>query len=432
MSNPLSLEAAAREAPEATALVTDRASLTYRELASAVRERAATLTERPLVVSPRATPQDLITLLAAVAAHRPLVLLHPRSTEGERARRLALLERAPVPEGTLAILFTSGTTGEPKAAVLPREAFAAALEASAARLGWRPDDRWALWLPPAHVGGLSIPLRCVQGRAAVVLRDGPFDAPAAIEAVANERITLLSLVPTMLRRMLDAGWQPPAHLRVALIGGAPLDAALRRRAVDAGVPVRPTYGMTETCAQLATAERPEEPGVGRPLPGMAVAIRGSGIAVRGPALFAGYLGEPPPFDGEGWFATGDAGRLDEAGRLHVLGRLDDRILTGGENVDPVEVEDALEAHPAIAEAAVFGLDDAEWGQRVAALVVPAGSDAAAAIATVNGSLGAHRRIREAFAVAALPRTAGGKKRRAACAAVAAETPPLIRSRLGQR
>ncbi len=189
--------------------------------------------------------------------------------------------------------------------------------------------------------------------------------------------------------------------------------------------------MTETCAQLATTTGVAEPGVGRPMPGMEVAIRDGEIVARGPALFAGYLGEPPPFDPDGWFATGDAGRLDDEGRLHVLGRLDDRILSGGENVDPLEVERALEAHPAIAEAAVFGEEDPEWGQRVAALVVADG-EPAAAVAEVNASLGGHRRVRAIYVVDAIPRTASGKKRRGACAAIAAETSPPSGTRIGRR
>lgn len=432
MSDPLSLAAAAAERPDAPALVDRSSTTSYRSLWDAVRRRAETLRQGPLVLSPRPRVDDVVTLLAAVEARRPLVLVHPRASAEERERRLALLERAPIPEGTLALLFTSGTTGEPKAALLSRRAFAAALEANAERNGWAAGDRWALWLPPAHVGGLSIPLRCVQGRAAVVLRDGPFDARAAIEAIEEQRITLLSLVPTMLRRLLDAGWTAPTHLRAALIGGAPLDRTLRERAVAAGVPIRATYGMTETCAQLATATTADEDGVGRPLPGMEVAIRKGEIVTRGLALFSGYLGEPSPLDEGGWFATGDAGRLDDSGRLHVLGRLDDRILSGGENVDPLEVEVALEAHPAIAAAAVFGQEDPEWGERVAALVVPAkDDDLALAIGEVNRALAGHRRVREAFAVSELPRTAGGKKRRGACATLA-ETGAAAGIRLGER
>ena len=427
VSDPLSLAIAAEAKPKGTALIEAGDPMSYRELWDAVQRRAADLAgDGPLVLSPRPTTDDIVTLLAAVAIERPLVLIHPRASDTERARRLALLDRAPIPKGTLALLFTSGTGGEAKAAVLSRDAVAAALRANAERHGWNDDDRWALWLPPAHIGGLSIPLRCVQGRAAVVLRDGPFDPAEAIAAVERDRITLLSLVPTMLRRLLDAEWKPPPHLRLVLVGGAALDEGLQKRASAAGVPTRTTYGMTETCAQLATATGPEEPGVGRPMPTMEVAIRAGEIVARGPALFAGYLGEPAPLDDGGWFATGDAGRLDEEGRLHVLGRLDDRILTGGENVDPLEVERALEAHPAIAEAAVFGAPDPEWGQRVSALLVPTAGpgELPAAIASVNEALAGHRRIRAAFAVDALPRTGGGKKRRRECDAIAATLTPL--------
>ncbi len=425
MSDPLSLAEAAAERPDALALVDGPVRLTYAQLLTAVDQRAKELPEDdPLVLSPRPRTDDVVTLLAAVSSQRPLVLIHPRATDDERSRRLGLVHGASIPADTLAVLFTSGTTGSPKAAVLSRAAVSAALEAHARHGGWHEDDRWALWLPPAHIGGLSIPLRCIQGRATVVLRDGAFDPSDAIAVIDTEAITLLSVVPTMLRRLLDAGFQAPAHLRAVLVGGAPLDDALRERAIAAGVPIRPTYGMTETCAQLATATGPTEPGVGRPLPGMEVAIREGEIMTRGPALFSGYLGESPPFDRDGWFATGDSGRLDAGGRLHVLGRLDDRILSGGENVDPLEVEHALEAHPRIAEAAVFGTPDPEWGQRVSAFLVAKEGNLAGALAEVNDSLAGHRRVRDAYVVDALPRTAGGKKRRRACVELAASLEPL--------
>lgn len=424
VSDPLSLAEAAAARPDAVALIGDGDRLTFAALADRVERRVAELDDGPLVLSPRARTEDVVTLLAAVSARRPMVLVHPRASAVERTRRLSLVEGATIPEDTLAVLFTSGTTGHPKAALLSRDAVASALLAHDHHTGWVDGDRWALWLPPAHVGGLSIPLRCVQGRAAMVLRDAPFDPNEAIAAIEARSITILSLVPTMLHRLLESGWRPPAHLRVVLVGGAPLDETLRERALDAGVPVRATYGMTETCAQLATATTGTEPGVGRPLPGMEVAIREGEIVTRGPALFSGYLGEPPPFDGGGWFATGDAGHLDDDGRLHVSGRLDDRILSGGENVDPLEVERALEAHPAIAEAAVFGSPDPEWGQRVSALVVAGTDDVAAAIASTNESLAPHRRVREVYVVDALPRTASGKKRRARCLDLATTLAPL--------
>ena len=425
--DPLSVAGAAAERPDALALVGHGEALTYRELASRVRARAAELDPGALqVVTPRARIEDVVTLLAAVEAQVPLVLLHPRASEAERAERLALARRAPVPPGTLALLFTSGTTGSPKVAVLSRRAFTAAARASAQHLGWRPGDRWGLLLPPAHVGGLSVPLRCVQGRAAVVVGSERFDASGAIELVEREGVTLLSLVPTMLARMLDAGWSPGPAVRAVLIGGAPLPEGLRARAIERGVPLRATYGMTETCAQVATAEIPTEPGVGRPLPGVELRIVDGEIRVRGPSLFDGYLGEPPPFDADGFFPTGDAGRLDEAGRLHVLGRLDDRIITGGENVDPLEVERALEAQPAIDEACVFGLPDPEWGTRVVAFVVSAASDAElrAALADARGSLASHRRPRQVHRVSELPRSPSGKKLRRLASARAPHLVPL--------
>jgi len=412
----LDLSLAAAEAPHRLALVSTTERLTYAELSARVARRARTL-RAPVSIAPTLDVDTMVTLLAAVAARAPLVLLHPRGTAEDHATRRALIERATLPPDTLALLFTSGTTGVPKVALLPRTSVAAALGASAERLGWQPEDRWGLLLPPAHIGGLSVLLRCVQGRATTVLGASPFDAPAAIDQVERERITLLSVVPTMLAHLLDAGWRPPAHLRAVLVGGAALPPELHRRALAAGVPVHATYGMTETCAQMATAA-PDEPGVGRPLPGVQLRIDEGQIRVRGPSLFAGYLGRPSPFDADGFFPTGDAGYLDDAGYLHVTGRLDDRIVTGGENVDPAVVEAALEAHPALVEAAVFGAPDPVWGQVVSAFVVSSLPDDALreTVAQVAANLAAHERPRRVLRVDAVPRTPSGKKQRRADAA----------------
>ena len=421
MTDPLALRAASRETPDALALVAGDLQLTYGQLGARVSERAASLPHGELrFVRPTLDENTMVELLAAIDARCPLVLLHPRTTDAEDRARRALLADLRIPPDTLALLFTSGTTGVPKVAVLPRASMAAALRASAARLGWLPEDRWGLLLPPAHVGGLSVLLRCVQGRATTVLGAMPFEPEEAIALAERERLTLLSLVPTMLARMLDAGWTEPAHLRAVLIGGAALSPALRERALAQRIPIRPTYGMTETCAQLATATEADEPGVGRPLPGVEVAIRGGEILVRGPSLFGGYLGQSSPFDGDGFFATGDAGFLDDAGRLHVRGRLDDRIITGGENVDPLEVESVLEAHPAIDEAAVFGTPDATWGEVVSALVVATADDATlrAALTAALARLAPHRRPRRVFRVQTLPRGGTGKKQRSRCRAAA--------------
>ena len=330
------------------------------------------------------------------------------------ARDVAALDVAALePEAPAAFVFTSGTTRAPKGAILPRRALQAACEASAARLGWRDDDRWLLSLPPAHVGGLSVILRVLQGRRALVLGPPRFDAAALADLVAARRVTILSLVPTMLHRLLEAGWRPPPALRVVLVGGAAASPALLARARAAGVPVRPTYGLTEACAQVATREagdaRPA-PDVGPPLPGVRVRIVDGIIQVAGPTLFAGYLGEGPAplVDGE-WLATGDLGSLDACGRLTVLGRRGDLIVSGGENVAPARVEAALEAAPGACAACVFGVPDAEWGERVAAaLVLREGASLEDALAAAARELASHERPRLVAVLDALPTNATGK------------------------
>jgi O-succinylbenzoic acid--CoA ligase len=270
--------------------------------------------------------------------------------------------------------------------ILSRRAFAASAAASAAHLGWQADDRWLLAMPTAHVGGLSIVTRCLAARKTVVLdTSSRFDAAATALRLEAQRVTLLSLVPTMLHRLLrlDPPWQPPESLRAVLLGGAPASSDLLAEAAARRVPVLTTYGMTETCSQIATQEyatRWQNPrqnhGAGPPLPGVEARIvpRTAGetvgeIQVRGAMVMDGYLEHPSPFTEDGWLATGDAGFLDEAGRLHPLGRQGEMILTGGENVYPAEVEGALLEHPAVAAACVVGIPDEEWGERVAALLV---------------------------------------------------------------
>ena len=171
----------------------------------------------------------------------------------------------------------------------------------------------------------------------------------------ERRITLVSLVPTMLSRLLDAGLSRPPSLRWVLLGGGPIPGALLERAAGAGVPVAPSYGMTETCSQIVT--------FGWPLPGAEVRVSSGEVVVRGPMVAASAL------DSDGRLFTGDLGTFDDRGRLVITGRKADTIVTGGENVAPVEVEDVLLTHPDVADAAVFARPDAEWGEAVVASVV---------------------------------------------------------------
>jgi O-succinylbenzoic acid--CoA ligase len=213
--------------------------------------------------------------------------------------------------------------------------------------------------------------------------------------------TLVSLVPTMLARLLDAGLQRPPRLRAMLLGGAPADPALLLRARAAGVPVAQTYGLTEACSQVTVSEPGEAGTAGWPLPGTDVRIAEDGeIVVRGPTVAGGHP-----------LRTGDLGRLDERGRLTVIGRKADTIVSGGENVAPAEVEAVLLAHPAVAEAGVFGRADADWGEAVTARVVLRLGAAATPdelTAWCRERLAGFQVPKAVELAAALPRTASGK------------------------
>jgi len=262
------------------------------------------------------------------------------------------------------IVETSGSTGRPKRVMLSRAAVEASVVASARRLGDR--GRWLLALPGTYVAGLNVITRSLAaGAPPVVLADHPSFA-AATKAL-GEGPLFCSLVPTQLLRLLDDA-ESTAALRdfhTVLIGGGPVDPALRVRAAEAGVRVVATYGSAETCGGCVYD--------GMPLDGVAVALGTDGrVRIGGPTLFSGYAGDPELTAEvlvDGWFLTSDAGRLDEDGRLSLLGRIDDMVVTGGVNVPAAAVARRLREHPAVREAEVLGVPDEEWGNRLVAYVV---------------------------------------------------------------
>ncbi|WP_324716725.1 o-succinylbenzoate--CoA ligase [Carboxydochorda subterranea] len=347
-------------------------------------------------------------------------------------------------EAVHSILYTSGTTGRPKGALLTYGNYWWSAVGSALNLGLCAGDRWLANLPLFHVGGLSILVRgVIYGMTAVV--HPRFDPQAANRAIDEEGVTLLSVVATTLARMLDArGERPyPPSLRAVLVGGGPVPVALLERAARLGMPVVQTYGLTEAASQVTTLP----PGqalrklgsAGRPLLPTEVRIERDGrpagpgevgeILVRGPTVSPGYFREAPVAaagrDGAGqdaaslsarrdggWLRTGDLGYLDEEGYLYVVDRRDDLIVSGGENVYPAEVEAALLAHPAIQEAGVVGIPHPEWGQvPVAAVRLRAGWGLTAEelLAHCAGRLARYKVPKEVRIVQApLPRNAAGK------------------------
>jgi O-succinylbenzoic acid--CoA ligase len=337
------------------------------------------------------------------------------------------------------MLYTSGTTGRPKGAVLSRAAFEASARASEKNLGWRDDDRWVLCLPVCHVGGLSVITRCLMARRAVVLLTR-FDAGAVLDAVVAHRGTILSVVPTMLRALLDADRDGAlSRLRVLLSGGALTPRSLLERCARARVRVLTTYGLTEACSQVTT-QRPREgedafvvhDDAGVALDGTRVEVVDDlgevvpagvvgRIRVKGPQLMNGYWRHAPL--GDAWLDTGDLGSLDAQGNLRLSARRTDLIVTGGENVYPAEVEQVIDALAGVRASLVFGLADETWGQLVAAAIVReegAAGDEDAWLSALHDELtrrlASHKRPRRVCVVEELPLRSNGKVDRAGAVA----------------
>ena len=326
-------------------------------------------------------------------------------------------------DAVAAIICTSGTTGKPKGAMLTVRNLWWSAIGSALNLGSVPNDRWLACLPLFHVGGLSIITRsAIYGIEAIVHES--FDEHRVNDAIDAEGASIVSVVAVMLERMLNArGNAPyPSTLRCVLLGGGPASASLLERAASLNVPVVQTYGLTETCSQVATVspvDAARKPGsAGKPLYPNEIRISDADeIVVRGPVVMKGYYENPAATSAaivDGWLQTGDAGRIDDEGFLYVLDRRDDLIVTGGENVYPAEVESALSSHPAIEEAAVIGIADQSWGQRVIAIVRNKTEVTANDLAAHCESRLARYKIPREFRFAdkPLPRTSAGKLRRA--------------------
>lgn len=320
------------------------------------------------------------------------------------------------------ILYTSGTTGHPKGAVLTFGNHWWSAMGSALNLGLSEKDRWLACLPLFHVGGLAILLRSVIYGITAEVHEA-FD-PLAVNHAIDEGVTIVSVVSVMLRRMLEArGHQPyPPTLRCVLLGGGPAPRDLLEMCAQRGVPVVQTYGLTEAASQVATLA-PEDAlrklgSAGKPLFPTELRIeRDVGevgeIVIRGPTLTPGYVDQPEATAQvwrDGWFHTGDLGYLDEEGYLYVLDRRADLIISGGENVYPAEVEAALLAHPAVEDAGVVGAPHEQWGQTPIAFVKLRGPASESDLKQFCAERLARYKIpaRIEFVENALPRNASGK------------------------
>lgn len=275
------------------------------------------------------------------------------------------------------IVATSGSEGEPKGVMLSGENLAASATAARQRLGLGPSDLWLCCLPLFHTGGLSILYRCLDAGAGVLLHQG-FDAAEVWSGLQHHRVTHISLVPPMLARLLDIAGStpPPESLGVVLVGGGRLESGLEARARAAGWPLCVSYGLSEASSLCVSrdgvASAMAAGDVGLPLDGFELALSERGrIMLRGPAVMQGYA-NPDRSPGRGllegrWFETGDMGEMDSSGRLRVLGRADDMLVSGGRNIHPVEVEAQIVACPDVDAVAVTGLADARWGEVLVAL-----------------------------------------------------------------
>jgi o-succinylbenzoate---CoA ligase len=378
--------------PDRTALLADGAEMTYAELeaeATWVARRLAAHGVRrgstaALTMHPRR--EQVVLLHALMKLGAELLQLGPRLTPAERAAIVGTEEpiidlddpgQLTQTEADLPLLgehdmddvccrvLTSGSTGTPRPIPLSYGNFLWNAVGSAFNIGVQPDDRWLCCVPLSHIAGLGIVMKSVIYGTGAVIHDG-FDVERVGEALERDGITQVSLVATMLTRLLEAGVDLSGP-RAILVGGGPVPAEPLEEALAKGATVVQTYGLTETCSQvttLAPADAKRKLGsAGRPLLTTHLRIREGEILVQGPTVAPGSA------DGDGWLHTGDLGHIDEEGFLYVRDRIDDMIVSGGENVIPAEVEEVLLRHPQVAEAAVIGREDPEWQQAVTAVVV---------------------------------------------------------------
>jgi O-succinylbenzoic acid--CoA ligase len=411
------LERAATRRPDHPAVLAARGEVTYAELADRAARGARVLRDRGVAPGDRVAIALAPSLAFAEALHACLWLgavavpADPRDPAAPTAGARVVLDEPlaagpaePLPArahdlaAEAIVVHTSGTTSAPKPVALTFGNWLWSALGSATALGHPRDERWLCALPLTHVGGLSILTRSVVAATTVLLHER-WDTEAVLRG--TDDATIVSLVPTTLARLLDAGLREPPALRRVLLGGAAIAPALLERAAAAGVPVVPTYGMTEACSQVATD--------GVPLFCTRVATAPGGeLLVRGPTVAPGAAGA------DGWLRTGDLGAVDPAtGRLRITGRAGDTIITGGENVAPAEVEAVLEAHPAVREALVRGEPDPDWGERVVAAVVLRGPATPEELRAHGAGRLAAAKVPKEVRVRAepLPRTPSGKLRR---------------------
>jgi o-succinylbenzoate---CoA ligase len=425
----------AETCPDRVALIADGLEIRYAEL-----EAEATAAARRLAA--RGVRRDAAVALELPAGAEYVILLHglmklgavvcplgPRLPPRERDAQLDMIrpalvlsepEQLTATEADLPLLgehdldaiqcriMTSGTSGAARSIRLTYGNHLWSAVGSAFRIGVDPTDRWLCCLPLNHIGGLSIVMRSVIYGTGAIVHDG-FDAERVGEALERHGVTVLSLVPTGLVRLLDAGVDL-SRPRVIVVGGGPVPVEVIEEAAARGATVVQTYGLTEAASQVTTLE-PGDSGrklgsAGRPLFTTHLRIQNDGeILVQGPTVAPGCADE------DGWLHTSDVGRIDDEGFLYVEGRLGDLIVSGGEKVAPAEVEEVLRSHPGVEDAAAVGRADPEWQEAVAAVVVlrDGASVSEEELRTHCATELARYKVPKRFEfVSELPRTASGK------------------------
>ncbi len=415
---------------DAAAIITADETISYRALLA----RAAALPEVDHVFRAPGTVPTLVTIHAALLQRRWFAPLHPASPAAIEERLRARVAQLSIAPSTLALLSTSGSTGEPKLVELSREAFAAHAHAANTHLGLRSDDRWLVALPLAHTGGLAIVMRCLAAHAAIVVAQPPslglgFGA-WLVEATRALQVTRWSLVPAQLQQLLSEDRAPPPSLRSVLLGGQAAPRRMVERALTQGWPVVTSYGLTETCGMcVATRIGESSTAVGRALEGVTLRVVDDQLEIGGPVVASRVHGLTDAFSADGWLRTADRAELGDGGELHILGRADSVIISAGHKIDPLEVEAVLEMIPDVERAVVLGIADVQFGSRLAAVLVasPADGQLSQVIATaLTAALPRYKHPRSLHLVKSLPLLPSGKIDRVAAAQLVATTPAFPR------